>query len=99
MIALDTSVFLYLVNPATHVPLDPGTGRPVTRCAERVAHLVAGLSKAGTKLALPTPVLTESLVSTGLPASAVLVQRLDRATLEWAAEGPSYAGRPTACQV
>jgi len=69
MIAIDTSVFLYLINPATNPPRDGSTGLPVERCRERVEHLIARLSKGGTKLLLPTPVVAEALVSTGTSAA------------------------------
>lgn len=72
MIAVDTSVFLYLFMPDTSPPIDASTGRPVERCQERVEFLISTLSKTGTKLVLPTPMITETLVSTGESASAYL---------------------------
>jgi len=72
MIAVDTSVFLYLFKPDTSPPKDPSTGNPVVGCQERVEYLISTLSKAGTKLILPTPAVTEMLVSTGESATAVL---------------------------
>ncbi|HYF87913.1 hypothetical protein [Azospirillum sp.] len=72
MIAVDTSVFLYLLKPDTSPPKDEATGKPVERCQDRVEHLVATLSKAGTKLILPTPMVAETLVGTGASASAYL---------------------------
>lgn len=72
MITVDTSVFLYLLRPDANPPIDGSTGRPVERCRERVEHLIAGLSKTGTKLILPTPMITETLVSTGESAPAYL---------------------------
>lgn len=72
MIAVDTSVLLYLVNPDASPPLDPCSSAPVTRCRERVDFLISTLSKTGTKLLLPTPVVTEALVWTGESAATVL---------------------------
>lgn len=43
------------------IAIDASTGKRVERCNERLEFLIATLSKAGTKLILPTPVLTESL--------------------------------------
>lgn len=72
MIAVDTSVLLYLIKPDTSPPQDPFTGKPVERCQERVEFLISTLSKTGTKLVLPTPAVTELLVSTGESATTVL---------------------------
>ncbi|NYZ15281.1 PIN domain-containing protein [Azospirillum sp. RWY-5-1] len=72
MIAVDTNVLLYLIKPDTVPPQDAPTGKPVERCQERVEFLISTLSKTRTKLVLPTPAITEMLVSTGESATAVL---------------------------
>ncbi len=72
MIAVDTSVFLYLIKPDSSPPVDTATGKPVEGCQNRIEFLISSLSKAGTKLVLPTPVVTEMLVSTGESAAGVL---------------------------
>lgn len=72
MIVLDNSVFLYFIQPSADPPLDPSTGHPVERCKERLDRLIADLSKSGKRLLLPTPVITEALVSTGTDAASFL---------------------------
>lgn len=72
MIALDTSVFIYLINPNSAVPIDPNTEKPVVDAAGKVRLLISDLAKRGTKLLLPTPVLAEALVNTGVSASSYL---------------------------
>lgn len=70
MIALDTNILLYLIAPNTSAPNDELTGLPVDGCQKRLTHLIAGLSKAGTKLILPTPVIAEAFVNFGESAPA-----------------------------
>ena len=63
--AIDTSLLLYILNEKTSAPIDPVTGKPVERCAERVNKLIADLAKKKEKLIVPTPVLAEVLVRAG----------------------------------
>lgn len=70
--AIDTSLLLYILNEETSAPIDPSTGKPVERCAERVNLLIAELAKKREKLIVPTPVLAEVLVRAGSAAPAYL---------------------------
>jgi PIN domain. len=65
MVVFDTSILLLLIHPGAKPPLDPETGQPVERAAERVAHLAKTLSDAREKVIVPTPVLSELLVHAG----------------------------------
>lgn len=65
MVLLDTSILLLLLHPNAKPPADAATGLPVTRAADRVAHLIDLLSRAKEKIIIPTPVLSELLVHAG----------------------------------
>ncbi len=61
IVALDTSALCLLLHPDADVPIDPGTGRPIDRAAERMCHLVDHLALQGARILIPTPVLSEFL--------------------------------------
>lgn len=61
MIALDTSFVVLLLQPGVAVPVD-AQGQPVSQAKERIEHYFAGLSKAGVRILVPTPALSEFLV-------------------------------------
>lgn len=65
MIGLDTTVLTLLLNEKSDAPPDPATGKPVTRCKERVEFLVTTLHKQRQSIVIPTTVLSEVLVRTG----------------------------------
>src|SRR5438105_4630047 len=65
MVAFDTSTILFAIDPKTKPPLDPGTGAPLTNCAQRIEYLLKRLSEAKTGILIPTPVLSEFLVKAG----------------------------------
>lgn len=60
IVATDASVLLYLIDPDLPAPLDDN-GQPVTRCKERLDHLLDTMSKRGDVLVIPTPALAEML--------------------------------------
>lgn len=64
-VLFDTSVLLFILDPAAPPPLDPATKAPLTDAAARVEYLVKTLSKAKTEVLIPTPVLTEVLCLAG----------------------------------
>jgi predicted nucleic acid-binding protein len=61
-IVIDTSVLLHFLNEKTAAPIDAGTGKPVTRCAERVTRFVDAIAQTRERVLIPTPVLAEVLV-------------------------------------
>ncbi len=77
MILLDATAFTLLVNPAASPPLDPNSGQPVTRVAERFAHLESEVQRLSDTIIIPTPVLAEVLVGLGDAGPAVL-ERIGR---------------------
>lgn len=64
IVAIDASVLLHLIDPDLPVPPGPN-GEVPTRCRERLEHFIAGMSKRGDRLLIPTPALSESLVRAG----------------------------------
>jgi hypothetical protein len=60
--AFDASILIYVIDEQAKPPVDPGTGRPVERCHERVTHLLETLQQQNAKIVIPTPALAEVLV-------------------------------------
>ena len=65
MVVFDTTALVLLLNPKRPPPNDPKTNAPVTRCQERIEHLVKTLGETRTKVGIPTPVLAEYLIGVG----------------------------------
>ncbi len=65
MVVLDTTVLLLLVAPNASPPLEPVSGKPLSKCKDRIEFLLHTLSNAGTQVLVPTPVLAETLVRAG----------------------------------
>ena len=65
MVLFDTSIVVLVLQPDALAPTDPLTGRPVTRCKDRVEHLIKTCSAAKSTILIPTPVLAEFLVKAG----------------------------------
>jgi predicted PilT family ATPase len=78
-VAFDTSFLLYLLAPAGQVgaPLDEN-GSPIPFVKERVASLVSDLEKAGTKVLVPTPALSEIMVRAGVEAGQGYIALMKR---------------------
>lgn len=66
MIVFDTSFLALAFDKDAAIPLDPSTNLPVTKCKERIDHLIMELNKAKQRVLIPTPVLAEYLVNGGL---------------------------------
>ncbi len=79
MVVLDSTVLLLLLDPNAKPPLDPGTGKPLDRCRERVECLVSNFEKTKTIALIPTPVLCEVLVRA--PNRNEIVDRLHKASV------------------
>lgn len=65
------------LTPGLKSGLD-AAGRPVTKPRERLEYLIAELDKAGTKVAIPTPVLSEVLVRADATASQAIIETLNK---------------------
>lgn len=64
IVAADASVILHLIDP--DLPAVPDSdGRPVTKCRERIEHLLDTMTKRGDTLLIPTPALAEMLTRGG----------------------------------
>ena len=62
------------LDPKARPPLDPSTRKPLERCKDRLEYLRASLSEAGTRVVIPTPVLSEVLVGAGTARSQYLTE-------------------------
>ena len=72
MVVLDATALLMLFYPTASPPIDESTGQPVTKCKERIELLLQHLSQANIQVMVPTPVLSEVLVTTGAEKARVL---------------------------
>jgi predicted nucleic acid-binding protein len=77
MVVIDSTNVLLMLRPGTPVPKGPD-GSPVSRPKDRIDHLVQRLSKAKSKIIIPTPVLSEALVKAGAAASQKIVEELQK---------------------
>lgn len=68
-VLFDTSVLLLAIHPDASPPIDPATKQPVDHAKQRVEYLIRKLSKARTKVVIPSPVLSEILVHAGKAAN------------------------------
>jgi hypothetical protein len=65
MVLLDATAFSLLVNPHANSPKDPATGQPVSNAGKRFQFLKDEIEKSGNTILIPTPALSEVLVSIG----------------------------------
>ena len=56
-VLFDTSVILLAIHPDASPPIDPATKQTVDHARQRVEYLIRKLSKARTKVVIPSPVL------------------------------------------
>jgi predicted nucleic acid-binding protein len=77
---LDATAFSLLVNPEARAPVDPATGKPVTRAKERFAFLESEAQRRGETIVIPSPALAEVLIglSDGGPAVLDRIMRSGR---------------------
>lgn len=66
MVVFDTSILALAFDENANPPIDPSTHEPLTDCQARIGHLIKTLSKAKTRVLIPTPVIAEYLVRAGL---------------------------------
>lgn len=72
MVVFDASILVLLLDPEARPPADPETAEPVSRCKDRLEHLIAAFERERTKVIIPTPVLSEVLVRAGKAGPAYL---------------------------
>ena len=72
MVVFDASILVLLLDPDVAAPIDPATGKPVTRCKERLDHLIATFERERTRVLIPTPALSEALVRADEAGPAIL---------------------------
>lgn len=77
MVVIDATILLLMLRPGTPVPAGPN-GVQIEKPKERIEHLVNELEKTNAKLIIPTPALSEALVSAGADASQKIVDELTR---------------------
>lgn len=72
MVVLDATTLMLLLHPSAPAPIDPTTGVQVLMARERIDFLLAALGKAGDKVMIPTPVLSEVLIVSGSQRARLL---------------------------
>lgn len=72
MVVMDATTLMLLFHPTADGPIDETTGERVTNCKERVELLVQNLSEVGIKIMVPTPVLSEILVTVKADKARIL---------------------------
>jgi len=64
-VVFDTSVLLLAIHPDARPSTDPDTKQPLEHAKQRVDYLIRKLSKAKSKVVIPSPALSELLVHAG----------------------------------
>lgn len=72
MVVIDATTLILLFHPSADPPLDEETGKPLTKCKERIEFLLQNLSQANIQVLIPTPVLSEILVTSGPDKARIL---------------------------
>lgn len=73
MVVIDATMLLLLLRPDdAGVPLDPATNAPVEAFHERLAYWVEETERAGSRIIIPTPALSEVLVRAGAAGPAIV---------------------------
>ena len=66
MVVFDTSILALAFDENANPPTDPATDELLTEFPARIDYLIKGLSKAKTRVLIPTPVMAEYLVRAGV---------------------------------
>jgi predicted nucleic acid-binding protein len=77
MVGIDATTLLLLLRPDTAIPNGPD-GTPIDRPKDRIEFLVQQLDKARTKIIIPTPALSESMVRAGAAGSQDIIEKLQK---------------------
>lgn len=62
MVVFDATILILWFAKNAKPPVDPATSLPVTLVKERIAYLIDSLSKAKTRIIVPTPAFSELMV-------------------------------------
>lgn len=82
MVVFDTSTIVLALDPSAKPPTDD-SGQVVTKCKERVEHLLDALNASKTVILIPTVVLSEFLIGVG-PNKQEYIDRLNKSrNFEW----------------
>lgn len=65
MVVFDSTTLLLVLDPRSKPPVDPKSGQPAQKAAERIEYLIDTLHNDDAKILIPTPVLSEVLVNAG----------------------------------
>jgi predicted nucleic acid-binding protein len=79
---LDTTTLTLLLKPTVPPPLDPSTGEPVRRAAERIEYLIEHLSESNARILIPATAWAEFLVAADESAQEYLAKIKDRANFQ-----------------
>jgi hypothetical protein len=79
MVVFDATMLLLFLRPNSGQPLD-SAGSPIAQVQQRIAHLLQRLERSRTRIAIPTPALSEVLVRAG-PAAPQIVETLNRSAV------------------
>lgn len=65
MVIMDATTLLLLFDPNVKPSIDEATKQPLEKCKERIELLLQNLSEANIQILVPTPILSEILVTAG----------------------------------
>jgi hypothetical protein len=77
MVVIDATMLLLLLRPGTKAPTD-AQGVPIEKCKERIEFLIQKLQREKSKIIIPTPALSETLVRAGAEASLQIVEYINK---------------------
>lgn len=77
MVVIDATMLLLLLRPGTLAPTD-SEGVSISKPKERIEFLIQKLQKEKTKIIIPTPALSETLVRAGTEASLQIVEYINK---------------------
>ncbi|MBV8798212.1 MAG: hypothetical protein JOY77_13860 [Alphaproteobacteria bacterium] len=80
MVVFDATMLMLLFRPDAGQPQDSG-GKRVTQVPERIKFLTDSLQKSKTKIIVPTPALSETLVHAGMDVSQSIVEEMNRSAV------------------
>jgi hypothetical protein len=80
VVVVDSTMLLLLLQPGAGGPSD-AAGEPITLPRERLERLISELDKAGDRVMIPTPVLSEVLVKAPAGQAPLIVEALLKQTV------------------
>lgn len=77
MVVIDATMLVLFLQPNAKGPTDD-EGKPVSHARERVEYLISELDRTGTKIGIPTPALSETLIRMGSKEMQRVVETLNQ---------------------